>query len=604
MPTRVHAGLRRLLGPVLACGWWLGAASGVASAQADQTLYESQRVERALKEEGLSIDPHPEGKRIAFIEIVREDVLAQDEIWPTWPNAFHWLTRERIIRRELLVADGDRFQTLRVEESMRNLRTLGIFSLVRIVAVRTSDPQRVGVFVYTRDLWSLRLETAFSGAGNAFAFSSQLIERNVLGRNKQLAASFTLNPKAYSLGDEYYDARVLGGELALDQSFAVILNRDSGRTEGSRGLLSFGRPFRNLSQSWAWTASGSYAVYVARALQGSEVVSLRPGPQGVTPCDKPDPACLRSVWDDRTASASLSGSYRRGERYKQTFTLGADFSDHEVAANRETALKPGQEADFAREILPKARRQVYPLATYDLWLPNYVVYRDLSTFGHSESVRVGPTLWSGVSLPLRAFGSSTDSVAFWGGVAYVLGDGNALAEGSVGTNARLEEGRVVDQILTIQARGATPHVVIGRFVGLVNWTGRRHDSSQTQATLGGDNGLRGYEAGRWRAIGGSTLRANFEYRTLPLVLESVHVGGVLFYDAGSAYNALATAQFHHALGVGLRLLLPQFNLSPFRADLGFPLDQKGFALLVSYGTEQAVPLTAADDAAAAAAALR
>jgi len=74
------------------------------------------------------------------------------------------------------------------------------------------------------------------------------------------------------------------------------------------------------------------------------------------------------------------------------------------------------------------------------------------------------------------------------------------------------------------------------------------------------------------------------------------VGGVLFYDAGSVYGALGDARMHHDVGAGLRVLFPQFNLSPFRADFGVPLDSKGFAVTVSYGSAQAVPLTANDDA--------
>jgi hypothetical protein len=145
-------------------------------------------------------------------------------------------------------------------------------------------------------------------------------------------------------------------------------------------------------------------------------------------------------------------------------------------------------------------------------------------------------------------------------------------------------------------RGVTPEWLLGRLVLRTTWDLQRRDSSRTQVTLGADNGLRGYTTGAFRVIGGSRLRGNLEYRTLPLVIASVHFGGVLFYDAGSVYRALADARFHHAAGFGLRLLFPQLNRTPFRADLGIPLDQSGFALMLSYGTEQAVPITAAESA--------
>jgi hypothetical protein len=580
------------------------AVDSSAAAQSDR-LYESQRAALAMNARSFSVDPQPEGKRIAFVAVAREDVFVDDELWPVWPNLFHWLTVEETIRRELLQRPGDRYASERIEETMRNLRELGIFALVRIVPVKTREPDTVGLLVYTRDLWSLRLETAFDGTFSSLErLTVQLTERNFLGRNKVLLARFLLEPKSFSLGEAYVDPRVYGGELRLTQSFDLIFERESGEVEGSQGKVTLGSPYRDLSQRWGWLASASYLRHVYRGLAGSEIATYREDdgrPLPCTPLDDPDEydpdECLRSVYDDHQYAASVTGSYRRGDTYKQTFSLGAAFGQRDVQANEETALRPDQEETFARLLLPRERRQVYPFASYSLWLPDYVVFRNLSTFGKSENVRVGPVLAASVSLPLEAFGSSTNSVRFTGDVGYVLADGEALAEASVGTDARLEEDRVVDQMLAVVLRGATPQWLAGRLVLYASWTGRRRDTAQTQVTLGADDGLRGYEVNAWRGVGASRLRTNVEYRTLPLVFESIHLGGVLFYDAGSVYTALDDAELHHSAGAGLRLLFPQFNHTPFRLDFGVPLDAEGFEVVVSFGSDQAVPLTAADDAA-------
>ena len=97
-------------------------------------------------------------------------------------------------------------------------------------------------------------------------------------------------------------------------------------------------------------------------------------------------------------------------------------------------------------------------------------------------------------------------------------------------------------------------------------------------------------------VGGSRLRTNIEYRTLPFVISSIHVGGVLFYDMGSVYGSVAHAQFHQSVGAGLRVLVSQFNRSPFCLDFGVPLGRAAaFSVLLSYSTEQPVPLTASED---------
>lgn len=565
--------------------------------RADSELYEREHIERALQERGYTVHSNPGGKRIAEVDVVQDDVFVErdlvlpivlPELAPTWPNVFHWLTEEDVIRRELRFAEGERYDSARVEESMRNLRGLGVFSLVRIVAVGTADPDAVRVVVYTRDLWSLRAETAFAGTGSAFSGSLTLIERNLFGERKQVALTGSIGPKTFSVGEGYSDYRLFGEELSLSESFSLIFNRDSGKSEGSGGSIGLGRPFYNLDQPWAWSIGASYSVFVARSLLGGEVIGFVPSPTSAppTPCALSEPGCLAGVWDDRSAGVDASATYRRGVRYKQAFTLGWGFSDRSVRPNDETALAPGDEPAFREQILPRARRQVYPYLQYGLGLPQYEVFENLGTFGQSENVNTGPALSAGFGFPLRGFGSSTDSVSFGGGLGYTLADGHALAGASVAAGARLEEGRVVDQRIGGGVSGATPTWLVGRLVARASWTGRRNDTSNAQIVLGGDNGLRGYASGRFRVIGGSAMLGNIEARTLPLDILSVHLGAVLFYDVGSVYAKLDEARFHHGAGAGLRVLFPQVNRDVFRFDVGVPLDQDGFSVLFSYGSEQ------------------
>ena len=571
------------------------------------TLYESQRMAAALARHSRGVDPAPEGKRIAFIEVEREEVFARDELVlplvlprfaPTWPNTFHWLTEEDVVRGELLVGIGDRYEQARIDESERNLRALGAFALVRILPVRGNDPDSVGLLIYTRDIWSLRLETLFVGAGDAFRASVQLAERNFLGRNKVLSVRAHLDPWTVSAGQLYNDPRVLGGELSLRESVDVILNRESGEIEGSRGSAILALPLRDLRQAWSWSASLAYADEVVRGPYGSEIASYRLTPgSGLDLCRQPARDCLRQVWDDVSYSATVKTAYERGVRYRQSFSLSATASDRDVQANAETALRPEQRETFEQWLLPIARRQVYPAFGYGLWLPEYERYSDLGTFGQSEVVRTGPDVGAGVSFPLRAFGSSTDSVRVSGSLGYVLGDGEALAELGLAAGARLEDGSVVDQSASAVLRGATPVWLLGRLLAYGSWLAQRRDTSRLSVTLGGDNGLRGHQSAELSVVSGDRIRGNLEYRTLPLVVASIHVGAVLFYDIGSVYTELAHAPLAHAVGGGLRVLFPQLNRTPFSVDLGWALEKPGYSVLVSYGTEQVVPMTPADDAA-------
>ena len=61
-------------------------------------------------------------------------------IWPfRAANRIHILTRERVVRQELLLAPGDAWDSLRAEESGRNLRALNLFRVARVSAVPRPD---------------------------------------------------------------------------------------------------------------------------------------------------------------------------------------------------------------------------------------------------------------------------------------------------------------------------------------------------------------------------------------------------------------------------------------------------------------------------------
>jgi hypothetical protein len=187
-----------------------------------------------------------------------------------------------------------------------------------------------------------------------------------------------------------------------------------------------------------------------------------------------------------------------------------------------------------------------------------------------------------------------------GRIGYVWADHDALVDLAAEGQARMEQANVVDQRGVVRLRAATPSYagLWGRLVLRAYWDVRHNDSQRTFVALGGDSGLRGYRSQAFADYGAQRFLYNVEYRTRPWVFQSVHVGMVVFYDAGTVYQHLAQAKLHQALGAGLRVLLPQFNPYAFRLDVGLPLERAGYAVvlnLLSYGGDQVVPLTPAED---------
>lgn len=575
-----------------------GPDSEAGPGPAPGATYEDQRLSRALAEAGLRRVADPAGRPVRAVRLIRRDVFVDDEIIPTFFNIFHGLTREEVVRRELLFAPGAPWEQARVDESMRNLRGLGIFTIVRIVAVEADDASPgddeagdpVDAVVFTRDLWSLRLETSFLlNDGFLDELRLTLIERNLLGLNKKAALRFELLPRSWSIGETYVDERLGGSAWALSQSFDLVFDRLEGGLEGSRGALSIGIPLRDLRTTWGFEAQLSYADVVGRQLSGSRLLAYD------VP-ETPEVEEIPRVWDTASVSASVTGRYQTGEAVKHRVAFGFGVSDLALAP-RAGELTATEAAAFRRDVLAPERRLLYPFVGWAGFVPEYTTFTDLASFGLTEDVRVGPWWSMSVAFPLEAFGSSIDNLVYDASVGAIATPGGALIDLELSVAGRVEQSRVVDQVYGARVRGATPTLPFGRVVASAHWEGRARDTSRRLVTLGGDNGLRGYPSQAFFGFGASRLRLNVEVRTPPLVIASAHLGLVAFWDGGAVWEAVSRFAFRQSAGLGVRLLFPQFNRFTFRLDLGVPLGGDGFSVLATFGSLQAVPLTAAEDAA-------
>lgn len=562
---------------------YLAAVAAVAAlapaAHAADAPYEDARTAAVVAELGFAPDAAPEGKRIAWIRTVRHDVFAEDEPIPTFFNVLHGLTDEDVVARELLLKPGEPYRAERVEETRRLLREMGVFALVRLVPVAIPDhPDEVGLLVYTRDLWSLRLEQSFQfNGGQLDELTLQLTELNLGGRAKRLTGRFNLLPFEYSAGQVFLDRRVLGGDLLFMETADLILNRKTDALEGGQVFLRLDRPLWDLADRWGFSTSLRYDQRVGRQTAGATLLTYD---------DPRTPAheAIPRQWDQRLVAAGGAATVQQGRDFISRFSGGFGVVDFAVTDDE--------------GFRPRDLRRIYPFVAYSGFNPTWRTFHDLATYGLAEDVRLGPALSLRLSTPLEAFGSDTtafDTSVALSQTASFAGDG--LWEVAGAAEASAEQGGRLSQLVYLRLRGATPSLSAGRLVARLDTYLRRTRSGTSTAlvSLGGDNGLRGYPSQAFVGFGENLARGSAEWRTPPLVWESVHLGGVMFYDAGSVYPDLDRLRLHQSVGVGARLLLPQFNWAVYRLDVGVPLDGTGFMVNLSGGSNQATPMTRDED---------
>src|SRR5256886_9327835 len=94
-------------------------------------------------------------------------------------NRLHVTTRAGVIRRTLFVNPGDRYDSARVAESERALRSLYVFSRVRLDTTRIAG--RLALRVTTSDGWSTKPQLGYSSAGGGATWLARAGGGNVLG---------------------------------------------------------------------------------------------------------------------------------------------------------------------------------------------------------------------------------------------------------------------------------------------------------------------------------------------------------------------------------------------------------------------------------------
>ncbi len=599
--------------------------------------YESELIEAALKVTCLKRDLEPYGKTVEKIVIVRENIVASIDPWPSWFNIIHAKTRESVIRQELLLREGQSWNQRKVEESERNLRSLSILATVRSLACLSKDPDKVIWLVVTKDVWSLKISTDFQLVGTVLRTLGLFpVETNFLGRNKQLGLEFGFSEldlnefivrNQWTIGQFYYDLRLAGTRLRLLEWFRIFLDGANfcagaiGNTSdvwcpttspgGFRGIyaqLSLDRPLYSLSSKWGFAVGVELNIRETRVFrQNSPDQDPPPGERrGVSlstvQLEHPDGRIRAVPRVYERNEVQIFGSLTRsfGYKTKHDFILGAGAYRFHYEVPSNFPFDDTTRRAFESEVLPRSESAAYVSLTYRLRPTEFRRFRNVSRYGLTEDFSMGANFQARISGALDLIRTSQQFLTFSASFSYrwIMG-GNILTfatDGSARWQPRSNEvglrGPWSNLQWTARLRETSPLLGIGRIHAQGYVVLRAWNIDRSFSTLGSEQGLRGYLNGQF--MGENLFRVNIEYRTLPLVFWTLHVGMVVFYDGGAVWGGSDPNQpsqvlpfvFRQSVGLGLRILFPQFSKSMLRFDVGFPItDQPGpFAnwLLLSF----------------------
>ena len=188
-------------------------------------LYESDRIERAV--DTLTFAAGSAG--YAFVEInptyranpdtdtvdVTFNVKEGQRVYIDRINVVgNTRTLDEVIRRELVVGEGDAFNRALLERSRNNLRGLGFFKDVKIEESRGSAPDRsiVNVTVEEQPTGELSVGAGFSSV-DSFMLNLGITERNFRGRGQNIVARAEWGSLRQQIDFRFTEPKFMGRDL-------------------------------------------------------------------------------------------------------------------------------------------------------------------------------------------------------------------------------------------------------------------------------------------------------------------------------------------------------------------------------------------------------
>lgn len=472
------------------------------------------------------------GARISAIRFYRQNVFPDaDHLLAQLANRLNVLTQPSTLLAALPFAAGDTVTDEQLEEAERIMRQQRYLYDARVL-VESRCADGIELLVIVRDVWTLAPNAGFSRSGGDNSTQIGITESNLFGWGKALSLGYESDLDRSGITFSYFDPNVLGSRWTTAVTAA---NNDDGDVLG----FNVERPFYALDATWA---------------AGVSLTSVQR--------DQPLEYLSESIYDVKTdnqrAEIYFGRSRGRVGSWVDRYSVG-------IAMLKETSRFP----DAFPGALDVERRFAYPFLRWQRIEDAFVTGADLDRVDRTEDLNLGLRLTAQVGISSDSFGGRGGNTVLYSGSlskrwyltqAQLFGvaaaiDGRYALQGDEGT-ADLSATSTVDYLW----RHAPDFSFYARLQGAVT----RNLDPESQLTLGGDTGLRGYPS-RYQLGDRSvlmTLEERYYSDWFPFGL--FRVGAACFVDIGRAwFESSAPTWVPNAagdhfgtlsnVGVGLRL---------------------------------------------------
>ena len=459
-----------------------------------------------------------------------------------WANRLHIVTRDSVIRNQLLFADGDAFSDRLLEETERIIRSNRFIYDASVEPLRYENGV-VDVKVTTQDVWSLTPDVSFSRSGGENRTALGIEETNLLGRGQLLRLKWIDSVDRTSTQFDFEDRN-------LGNSWVSMFLRVADNSDGESQTLSIVRPFHALDARWS---GGGWIT-----IDDRRTALYRLGDEA---------AEYRHQRDYATGFGGWSAGLRNG--WVRRWTAGYVIDENNFSVATDPTLPA---------VIPEDRELIYPFLGLEVLQDDFSTTSNTNQIGRTEDFYMGTRFSASVGWSDESFGADRDALI----VSATLN----LGFGSLDKTALLLTGFTSGRREGGNSRNATTSIRAGFyhrqsekrlfFMELSGTAGHDLDLDNP-VQLGGKSGLRGYPLRYQTGDSKALFSVEQRYFTDWYPWRLFRVGGAIFADVGRTWGNNPIGERNYGwlkdVGFGFRFAPTRFSTNKVaHLDFAFPLD--------------------------------
>ena len=459
-----------------------------------------------------------------------------------WANRLHVVTRDHVIRNQVLFEEGEAFSGRELEETERIVRSNRFIYDARVEPLQYENGV-VDVKVTTQDVWSLTPDFSFSRSGGENRTALGIEETNLLGRGQLLRLKWIDNVDRTSTQFDFEDKN-------LGSSWVSMFLRIADNSDGETQFLSIVRPFYSLD------ARGSGGGWVS--IDDRRTALYRLGDEA---------AEYRHQRDYYTGFAGWSSGLRDG--WVRRWTAGYVFDDNTFSE----AVDPTLPA-----VIPADRKLVYPYLAVEILEDAFSTTSNTNQIGRTEDFFMGTRFTASMGWADESFGADRNALIVSATLNMGFGSLDKTALLLTGaTQGRREGGNSKNAETSIRARFYHRQSEKRLFFMELSGTAGHDLDLDNPVQLGGKSGLRGYPLRYQTGDSKALFSIEQRYFTDWYPWRLFRVGGAIFADVGRTWGENPIGERNYGwlrdVGFGFRFAPTRFSTNKVaHLDFAFPLD--------------------------------